>query len=64
MEATTSACAKPALRINAVAAALVSLGVARDMVTSEARADSQPIFHEFMPNGEAGNRRAEIFLEF
>ena len=51
-------------RANAVAAALVSLGVAQNMITTEARADSQPIFHEFMPNGEAGNRRAEIFLEF
>lgn len=51
-------------RANAVAAALVSLGVAQNMVTTEARADAQPIFHEFMPNGEAGNRRAEIFLEF
>lgn len=51
-------------RANAVAAALVSLGVERGRVTSEARADSQPVFHEFMPNGEAGNRRAEIFLEY
>jgi flagellar motor protein MotB len=29
---------------------------------AEARADNQPVFHEFMPTGEAGNRRAEIYL--
>lgn len=51
-------------RANAVAAALVSLGVARDEVRAEARGDNQPVYHEFMPTGQAGNRRAEIFLEY
>ena len=50
-------------RANAVVAQLVRLGVAKDKIASEAKADSQPVFHEFMPTGEAGNRRAEIFLE-
>jgi len=50
-------------RANAVAAQLVRFGVARDKVAAEAKADSQPVYHEFMPTGEAGNRRAEIFLE-
>ncbi len=50
-------------RANAVAAQLVRLGVARGRVAAEAKADSQPVYHEFMPTGEAGNRRAEIFLE-
>jgi outer membrane protein OmpA-like peptidoglycan-associated protein len=50
-------------RANAVAAQLVRLGVARGNVATEAKADSQPVYHEFMPTGEAGNRRAEIFLE-
>jgi len=50
-------------RANAVAAQLVRFGVARDNVATEAKADSQPVYHEFMPTGEAGNRRAEIFLE-
>ena len=50
-------------RANAVAAQLVRLGVAREKVAAEAKADSQPVYHEFMPTGEAGNRRAEIFLE-
>jgi outer membrane protein OmpA-like peptidoglycan-associated protein len=50
-------------RANAVAAALVALGVARDRVWAEARSDKQPIYHEFMSTGQAGNRRVEIFLE-
>ncbi len=50
-------------RANAVAAGLVALGAAKDQVRAEAKGDAQPIFHEFMPTGEAGNRRTEIFLE-
>ncbi len=50
-------------RANAVAAGLVALGAAKNEVRAEARGDAQPVFHEFMPTGEAGNRRAEIFLE-
>ena len=50
-------------RANAVTAQLVRMGVARDKVASEAKGDTQPVYHEFMPTGEAGNRRAEIFLE-
>ncbi len=51
------------MRANAVAAGLVALGAARDKVRAEAKGDAQPVFHEFMPTGEAGNRRTEIFLE-
>ncbi len=50
-------------RANTVAAGLVALGAAKDEVRAEAKGDAQPIFHEFMATGEAGNRRAEIFLE-
>jgi outer membrane protein OmpA-like peptidoglycan-associated protein len=50
-------------RANAVAAELIALGVARDRVRAEARSDKQPVYHEFMSTGQAGNRRAEIFLE-
>jgi flagellar motor protein MotB len=50
-------------RANAVTAALVDLGVPRERIQTEARGDSQPVYHEFMPTGEAGNRRTEIFLE-
>ena len=49
-------------RANTVAAALTRLGVDSRMVTTEARADAQPVYHEFMPTGESGNRRAEIFF--
>ncbi len=51
-------------RANTVAAEIVALGAAKDKVRAEAKGDSQPVFHEFMATGEAGNRRAEIFLEF
>ena len=50
-------------RANTVAAGLVALGAGGDQVRTEAKGDAQPIFHEFMATGEAGNRRAEIFLE-
>jgi outer membrane protein OmpA-like peptidoglycan-associated protein len=50
-------------RAQAVVDALVSMGVPRDSIQLEARGDSAPVYHEFMPTGEAGNRRAEIFLQ-
>lgn len=49
-------------RANAVAQALIQSGVPSNQVTVEAVADDQPIYSESMPNGEAGNRRAEIFF--
>ena len=51
-------------RANSVASALNELGVDSNMLRAEALADSQPVYHEFMATGEAGNRRAEIFLEY
>ncbi len=50
-------------RANSVAAALVALGAAGDKVRAEARSDKQPVYHEFMSTGQAGNRRVEIFLD-
>ncbi len=50
-------------RANSVAAELIALGAARDRVRAEARSDKQPVYHEFMSTGQAGNRRVEIFLE-
>lgn len=50
-------------RANSVAAELIGLGANRDQVRAEARSDKQPVYHEFMSTGEAGNRRTEIFLE-
>lgn len=51
-------------RADSVAKALKRLGVPAGQVVTEARADNQPVFHEFMPTGEAGNRRAEIYLAY
>jgi outer membrane protein OmpA-like peptidoglycan-associated protein len=50
-------------RANSVAAELIALGAARDRIQAAARSDKQPIYHEFMSTGQAGNRRVEIFLE-
>jgi outer membrane protein OmpA-like peptidoglycan-associated protein len=54
---------KSQARANAVAQALIRAGVPADHVQIEAVGDSQPIFYESMPKGEAGNRRAEIFVQ-
>ena len=46
----------------AVGNELIRDGIPADKVLIEAVGDSQPIYYESMPKGEAGNRRAEIFL--
>jgi flagellar motor protein MotB len=51
-------------RANAVARALVRMGVPASEVSVAARADNEPVYYEFMPAGEAGNRRAEIYLDY
>lgn len=51
-----------AQRARIVAKELQRLGANRGAVLTAALADSQPIYRENMPNGEAGNRRAEIYL--
>ena len=51
-------------RANAVANALGRLGVDGNRIRTEARSDSQPVYHEFMPTGETGNQRTEIFFEY
>ena len=51
-------------RANAVAEALGRLGVAGNAIRTEAVSDSQPVYHEFMPTGETGNQRAEIFFQY
>lgn len=50
-------------RANAVSSELLRLGVSPQDLSTEAKADAEPVYHEFMPSGEAGNRRVEIFLE-
>ena len=49
-------------RAQAVRASLLAQGIPDQMLVMEARADQNPVFHEFMPTGEAGNRRVEIYL--
>lgn len=50
-------------RANAVAQELIHEGIPADRVLIEAVGDSQPVYYESMPQGEEGNRRAEIFLQ-
>ncbi|WES31223.1 OmpA family protein [Varunaivibrio sulfuroxidans] len=49
-------------RADNVARKLVSLGVPKSAVQIVAVSDTEPLYYEVMPSGEAGNRRAEIFL--
>ncbi|MBT3792744.1 MAG: OmpA family protein, partial [Rhodospirillales bacterium] len=51
-------------RADIVAKLLMQYGVPASKLIVIAQADSQPIYHEFMPSGEAGNRRAEIYLDY
>ncbi|MCP4330760.1 MAG: OmpA family protein [Alphaproteobacteria bacterium] len=51
------------LRANAVADALRRQGVPIEVMVVTAVADTQPVYMENMPAGEAGNRRVEIYLE-
>ncbi|PIW28370.1 MAG: hypothetical protein COW30_07780 [Rhodospirillales bacterium CG15_BIG_FIL_POST_REV_8_21_14_020_66_15] len=51
-----------AQRAKMVANELIRRGANRGSVVTAALSDSQPLYQEIMPNGEAGNRRAEIFL--
>lgn len=50
-------------RAQSVAQQLARAGVNPQSILVEAVGDNQPIYYEFMPNGEAENRRVEIFLE-
>jgi len=49
-------------RADMVAKALVGMGVKADDVLIAAVGDEQPLYHEVMSTGEAGNRRAEVYL--
>ena len=52
-----------ATRADRVAHALVKIGVAPELISVVAQSDAEPIYYEVMPSGEAGNRRAEIYLD-
>jgi outer membrane protein OmpA-like peptidoglycan-associated protein len=49
-------------RASAVGGALLQMGAPGSAVAISAVGGQGPIFYEFMPTGEAGNRRVEIFL--
>ncbi|MFP6746601.1 MAG: OmpA family protein [Alphaproteobacteria bacterium] len=49
-------------RANRVAGELRRRGVAAEMIVVQAKGDTQPLYFEFMPDGEAKNRRVEIFI--
>jgi flagellar motor protein MotB len=51
-------------RANAVAAALVGMGVEADRIQVAGAGDTELVYDESSPAGEAGNRRAEIYLDF
>ena len=50
-------------RANRVARALIRLGAKPEAVFIDAMSDTDPVFFEVMPAGEAANRRVEIHLE-
>ncbi len=50
-------------RANAIARELIRDGVPPAKVLVEAVGDTQPVYFESMPQGEDGNRRAEIFIQ-
>ena len=54
---------KSQARANAVAQELIHDGVPASRVLVDAVGDSQPVYYESMPQGEEGNRRAEIFVQ-
>jgi len=49
-------------RADAVARQLMTYGVPQDAIQTAAAGDSQPLYSEATPNGEAANRRAEVYL--
>lgn len=51
-------------RAKIVANALVKAGIDKDKIFVGAVSDAAPIYQEYMPLGEAKNRRTEIFLEY
>ena len=52
------------VRASAVAGALRQYGVRTDRIQTAAAGAARPVFIESMPNGEAGNRRVEIYFDF
>ncbi len=51
-------------RANSVAAALMAKGLPADKLFVGAVSDNEPLYYEVMPAGDAGNQRAEIYLDY
>ncbi|MEE8173645.1 MAG: OmpA family protein, partial [Alphaproteobacteria bacterium] len=51
-------------RATAVSMELARLGVPAAAVMVMARSDNEPLTYEYMPEGEADNRRADIYIEY
>jgi flagellar motor protein MotB len=50
-------------RANAAAGELRAAGMPAGRVVVEAKGDSEPVYRETMPSGEAGNRRVDVYLQ-
>ena len=53
-----------ASRAERVAREFVKMGMKSSKLSVVSVSDSQPRYHEYMPSGEAGNRRTEIYIDF
>lgn len=51
-------------RATSVGSILVGFGLPRDVVKIDARGASEPKYDESTQNGEAGNRRVDVFIEY
>lgn len=51
-------------RAETVAKTLAELGAGTTDVVVVSKSDTDPVYYEFMPSGEAGNRRTEVYLDF
>jgi outer membrane protein OmpA-like peptidoglycan-associated protein len=49
-------------RANSVAGELRRQGVSAQQIVVQAKGDAEPLYFEFMPDGEAQNRRVEVFV--
>ena len=51
-------------RAERIAKELVKMGVKANKLLVGSVSDSEPRYYEYMPSGEAGNRRTEIYIDF
>ena len=51
-------------RAESVAKEFQAMGVPNQDLVVVAKADTEPLYYEIMPSGEAGNRRTDIYLDY